>query len=304
MFGYVKPYVPELKMIENQYYRAAYCGLCRAMRDETGLISRMSLSYDVTFLALIRLALLPEKPSFEKKRCFVHPLKKKTVMKKCKSLTYSAHVSSLLTYHKICDDIADEKGFKKIKAKIFRLIFSSSYKKAKKGYEELDSIIKDKLEELNLLEKEKIRSADRPAAVFGELMAYLTSYGMENEESRLIASTIGNSVGKFIYIADALDDIEEDRKKNSYNPFLLLFDGAVLDEEKKLDIEGAIKAILKKGADALDLAALDGRRDLEGLIRNMITLGMPRISEGILFPERKNEEENLLKTEINNDRSI
>lgn len=303
MFGYVKPYVPELKMIENQYYRAAYCGLCRAMRDETGLISRMTLSYDITFLALIRLALLPEKPIFEKKRCFVHPLKKKTVMKNCKSLNYSAHVGTLLTYHKICDDIADEKGAKRLKAKILRLIFGIAYKRAKKGYEELDSIIKGKLEELNLLEKEKIRSADRPAAIFGELIAYVTSYGMENEGSRLIASTIGNAVGKFIYISDALDDIEEDRKNNSYNPFLLLFDGAPLDEAKKLDIEGAIKSILKKGADALDLATLEGRRDIEGLIRNIITIGMPHIICGILFPERKNEE-NLLKTEIDDDRSI
>ena len=304
MFGYVKPYVPELKMIENQYYRATYCGLCRAMRDETGILSRMTLSYDITFLALIRLALLPEKPSFEKKRCFVHPLKKKTVMKKCDSLIYSAHAGALLTYHKICDDISDEKGFKKIKAKIFRLIFSSSYKKAKNGYEELDSIIKDKLEELHLLEKENIRSADRPAMVFGALMAYVTSYGMEKEENKLIASAIGNAAGKFIYIADALDDMSEDRKKNGYNPFLLLFDGSILDENKKLDIDSAIKGILKKGADALDLAPLDGRQDLEGLIRNIITLGMPRISEGILFPERKNEDENLLKTEINDDRSI
>ena len=304
MFGYVKPYVPELKIIENQYYRATYCGLCRAMRDETGLISRMTLSYDITFLALIRLALLPEVPSFEKKRCFVHWVKKKTVMKKCVSLVYSAHIGTLLTYHKICDDVSDEKGVKRLKAKILRLVFLSSYKKAKKGYEELDELIKTKLRELHVLEKEKIRSADRPATIFGELMASVSSYGIENEENRLIASTIGKATGKFIYISDALDDIDEDRKKNGYNPFILLFDGAELDEEKKLDIEGAIKGILKKGADALDLAPLDGRRDLEGLIRNIITLGMPRISEAILFPERKNEDENLLKTEINDDRSI
>lgn len=304
MFGYVKPYVPELKMIENQYYRAAYCGLCRAMRDETGFISRMTLSYDITFLALIRLALLPEKPEFEKKRCFVHPMKKKTVMKKCESLVYSAHVSTLLTYHKICDDISDEKGFKKLKAKILKLIFTSSYKKAKKGYEELDSLIKDKLDELHSIEKENVRSADRPAAIFGALMAGVTSFCIKSEENRLIASTVGNAVGKFIYISDALDDMESDRKKNGYNPFLLLFDGAVLDEEKKLDIEGAIKGILKKGADALDLAQLDGRRDLEGLIRNIITQGMPQISGKILFPERKNQEEKLLETEIYDDRSI
>ncbi len=301
MFGYVKPFVPELKIIENQYYKAAYCGLCRAMRNETGIISRMTLSYDITFLALVRLALLPETPSFVKKRCFVHPMKKKTVMERCDSLIYSAHVGTLLTYHKICDDITDERGAKKVKAKILRLLFSSSYKQAKKGYEELDLMIENKLDELHSLENEKIRSADRPAAIFGSLMAYVTSFGIKNEENKRVAAAIGNSVGKFIYIADALDDIEEDRKKKGYNPFLLLFDGNLLDGEKKLDIEGAIGGILKKASNALDLAPLDGRRDLEGLIRNIITIGMTKVIEGILFPERNNKNENILKTEINDD---
>lgn len=290
MFGYVKPHTPELKMLENSYYRASYCGLCRVMRDETGIISRMTLSYDITFLVLIRLALTGEKPEFARKRCFLHPTRKRLVMLKCRALEYSAHVGSLLARHKLSDDVEDERSFKKISSLLTRSLFSRAYKRARMGYEDLDDSIKELLEALRKLEKEKTRSADRPAALFGQIMANVTSHGIEDGEKRLIASSIGMAVGRFIYLVDALDDIDEDRKKKSYNPFLLLFDGAELDEEKKLDIKGAMMGVISKAVAAFDLIDLEGRRDLEGVIRNILSEGLVRATNAVLFPEEKSNE--------------
>lgn len=290
MFGYVKPYTPELKMIENQYYRAAYCGLCRSMRGETGMLSRMTLSYDITFLVLIRLALTGERPGFEKKRCFVHPFRKRLVMKDCEALRYSANIGMLLAWHKFSDDIADESGIKKIQTFIIRLFLSGAYKKAKKKLPEPDRLIRDELMKLNKLEKERICSADRPAAVFGTLTAIFTSYGIEDGEKKLIASSLGMAVGRFIYLVDALDDIEDDRKKGNYNPFILLFDGAELDREKKLDIEGAMLNVISKASAALDLIDFEGRNDLKGLLENIICIGLSRITETVLFPEKAEKE--------------
>ena len=287
MFGYVKPYTPELKIIENQYYQAAYCGLCRTMKNESGILSRMTLSYDITFLVLSRLALTGEIPEFYKKRCFVHPFKKKLVMKPNDALVFSAHTGALLTRHKISDDMTDEMGLKKIRALFMKLLFCGAYKKAKKGYNELDGKIKDHLEKLRTLERERLRSADRPAALFGELMAYILSFGIEDEEKKLIAASVGSAIGRWIYLIDALDDIDEDRKRKSYNPFLFLFDGAVLDGEKKLDIEAAMIAVLKKASAAFDLVDFDGRRDLEGLISNVLTEGLPRMTHAVLFESGK-----------------
>ena len=31
MFGYVRPYRPELRVREDEYYKGTYCGLCKAM---------------------------------------------------------------------------------------------------------------------------------------------------------------------------------------------------------------------------------------------------------------------------------
>ena len=61
MFGYIKPDIPELKMKENELYKAVYCGLCKTMGKCTGCASQLTLNYDFAFLAMLLppLALYP-----------------------------------------------------------------------------------------------------------------------------------------------------------------------------------------------------------------------------------------------------
>ena len=50
VFGYVKPVKAELLMKEYDFYRATYCGICRAMKKHTGIFSNATLTYDSVFL--------------------------------------------------------------------------------------------------------------------------------------------------------------------------------------------------------------------------------------------------------------
>lgn len=52
MFGYVIPNQGELKVRELEEYRAWYCGLCQRLQKDHGILGRISLNYDMTFLAL------------------------------------------------------------------------------------------------------------------------------------------------------------------------------------------------------------------------------------------------------------
>lgn len=54
MFGYVRIDKGELKVKEYEAYRGIYCSLCRALSKRYGLFSRLILSYDMTFLAMVR----------------------------------------------------------------------------------------------------------------------------------------------------------------------------------------------------------------------------------------------------------
>lgn len=66
---------PSWKVAEYEKYRAAYCGLCVCIGRATGQISRVTLSYDLVFLAAVRMVLEGITPEFKPMRCLVHPLK-------------------------------------------------------------------------------------------------------------------------------------------------------------------------------------------------------------------------------------
>ena len=119
MFGYVVVEKPSLRLREYDYYRATYCGLCHAMGKCTGCASRLTLSYDMTFFALIREMLEGEEVLFVKKRCPRHPIKKIETVEINPQLEYSAYVGGILTAGKIEDNINDEKGAKTVRPFLF-----------------------------------------------------------------------------------------------------------------------------------------------------------------------------------------
>ncbi len=53
MFGYVRPSDDRLTPADRETFRAAYCGLCHALGARYGLVGRMILNYDLTFLAMV-----------------------------------------------------------------------------------------------------------------------------------------------------------------------------------------------------------------------------------------------------------
>ena len=53
MFGYIVVHKPELKGREYESYRASYCGLCHSLKNQSGRIGQLTLSFDMTFLALL-----------------------------------------------------------------------------------------------------------------------------------------------------------------------------------------------------------------------------------------------------------
>ena len=57
MFGYIKADKPEMKIKEFEIYKAVYCSLCKELGKSYGLLARLTLSYDFTFLALLNMAL-------------------------------------------------------------------------------------------------------------------------------------------------------------------------------------------------------------------------------------------------------
>ena len=286
MFGYVKPVAGELLVKEYEFYRATYCGICRAMKKHTGTFSNVTLTYDSVFLALARMLFVPDDAfAVEKKRCVAHPLKRRPMLKMNEALVYTARVFAIFSYYKMRDDMQDEGFFKKLALTPVRPILAHGTKKAKMP--DLASIIGSKLDEITALERAGCESVDEVAHPFGELLGEVFAGGLEGAD-RLVMYECGYHLGKFIYAADAAEDYDEDRRLGKYNPYVLAYGGAELTDENKRMIKTALILECKRIEGAVNLMPFGSRATLEHIIKNIIYLGLTdRIK--FLDPEEKNK---------------
>ena len=291
MFGYVIVDKPSMRIREYDYYRAAYCGLCHSMGKCTGCLSRITLSYDMTFFALMREAIAETHTEFEKKRCIRHPFRARQVVKYNGELEFSAVASGILTTKKINDNINDEKGMKRLSAKVCRVLFGKMRRRSCAFSPEIDAFVAEQLELLKKVELEKTKSVDIPADIFGNIMSGLLAYGFEGEK-KLIADKIGYRIGRWVYMVDAIDDYASDRKSGSYNPFVELYGGADFDEDNLISITYMLEGELASADAAFDLLDIDGDVNRREILKNILCLGMPKSAKKILYGrngEKKNE---------------
>lgn len=280
MFGYVTPKTDELKVKEHIFYKSVYCGLCRTMGRHICSESRITLSYDIVFLALVRFALTEERLDFYKGRCLLSPYKKRAFMKSNRSLEYSASAGALLAYHSIRDNAEDKHGIKKAGSRLALCLSKRMRKKA--GLSLLDKEISERLKELSLLEKSSLPSPDACADAFGRLLSFVFGFELEEKKKR-IANELGYHIGKWIYLADAVDDYFDDRKNNEFNP-LTEINGDILTCSMRLELEYAMNA----------LSLIDFYDEgIKNILENIICLGMTEKSEKLV--SAANEKYSLIK---------
>lgn len=213
MFGYVNVLQDELKIGEFKVFKAYYCGLCKEQGRLLGNVTRLSLSYDFTVLALL-LDSLEDKPSeICPGRCMLHPTHKRPVAQSSPALFYCSYMSVALAYYKMKDDITD-KTFSKMA--LGYPFFALPVRKVKRKYPEKTEQIEYFLDNIRRLELENCKNIDLPAGEFGKLMAELFAVGGSQDR---ILRQMGYNLGRWLYIVDAIDDFKKDQEKKRYNPF-------------------------------------------------------------------------------------
>lgn len=272
MFGYVKPVARELLVREYEFYKATYCGICRAMKKHTGALSNVTLSYDSVFLALVRMLYIPDSDFVaEQRRCIAHPMKKRPMLKENPALQYTARSFAILTYYKLKDDLNDESGIKRLGVNAARPIISSA--KSRADLTELEKTVADYLAEINKLEQNNCPSVDEPATHFGKLLGEIFAYGL-NETDRLVPYQVGYHLGRFIYAADAAEDYSKDVESGSYNPYVILYEGKPLTDDNRSSIKTGLLLECKRLESAVNLLPFGSRATIESIINNIIYLGL------------------------------
>ena len=212
MFGYIVINKPEMKFREFDLYQSYYCGLCKSLKERYGKRGQITLSYDMTFVALLLTSLYEPETVSGLRRCVVHPVQKHRYRQN-EFTDYAADMNLMLSYEKCLDDWNDEH---KIKKRAMAALLKSKNNEVYERYpQKLDRICAC-MEKIHELEKNDIRNIDEVSGAFGEIMAEIFAYRQDEWEETL--RRMGFFFGKFIYLMDAYEDLEADLKQGTYNP--------------------------------------------------------------------------------------
>jgi hypothetical protein len=261
MFGYIVVHKPELKVREYETYRASYCGLCHSLKKRHGRLGQMTLSFDMTFLALLLTGLYEPETTTGCTRCLAHPMQKHPYREN-PYFDYAADMNVLLTYYKCLDDWQDER---KLKSRIFAFFLEGKMRRIRKEYGEKASKVKSLLDALGELEKKNICDIDKTAGFFGEIMAELFVYRADEWEEKL--RRMGFFFGKFIYLMDAYEDVEEDLKNGRYNPLGELYRTDHFEE----DCRQILKMMMAETSRVFEMLPI---LEDAGILRNILYAGV------------------------------
>lgn len=245
MFGFVVADAGALSEEEKERYRAVYCGLCLALRDRYGQLSRACLTYDLTFFVLLCNSLHEPAETQGASHCVMHPAPAAPrPWARSVWTDYAADLSVALAYHKVLDDIADDGD---LKARAAEHLLAGAYERARTRIPEQCAEIEQAMTAIRAIEGSGRNSAaalsgnaetacvsplsadataaftfdpDAAAREFGRMLGRLFAcnqgFWAETMEE------LGRGLGRFIYLMDAAVDFADDASSGSYNPFVAL----------------------------------------------------------------------------------
>lgn len=216
MFGYVMINREALSEAERGRFSAYYCGLCRALGNRYGTTGRLALSFDMTFLAILLSSLYEPETHSGRSRCIVHPNKRHDFLEN-PFIDYAADMTIALAYHKALDDWQDEK---KLSGKSQARLLHARYRRIEDLYPRQLLKIAQSMKRLDALEQSHCQAIDPPANAFGDMLGEIFVYKKDMWSDTLRQT--GSALGRFIYLMDAYDDLDADRKKGRYNPLVAL----------------------------------------------------------------------------------
>ena len=270
MFGYVRPWRDELKVRQSRDYEALYCGVCAALGRRHGFAARMFLNYDFTFLAMLLDGAKPEPASV---RCPARLWCRKKACVRSAGVDAAADAGTILSYWKLRDTVDDSGFWKGLSARLLSRLLRRGYRKAAAARPDFDGQVRQCLTELQALEGEKCSSIDRTADTFARLLTAAAPPSGDRARDRAMEQLLYH-IGRWIYLVDAWDDLEEDKRTGSYNPILTRFDGR--PEEGRETMRTTLRHSLNLARSAMALLELGHWQET---VENILYLGLPAVEE-------------------------
>lgn len=274
MFGYVRPALDRLNQEQKDAYQSAYCGLCHALGKRHGWLARMTLQYDFTFLAIVLAA--GEEDRLSCLRCPAHPFRKPRACLTGGQLDAAADQSMILTWHKLSDDVDDHGFFMGLPYRFVRRLFRRAYRRAAAAQPEFDARTREGLARLRELEEARSPQLDRAADAFARILA-CAAQAVPGEGARRALGQLLYHLGRWIYLMDAWDDLDDDRRRGRYNPLDARFQGQARENRDYLDTTSTHS--LRLAGSAAELLELG---TWAPIVENILYIGLPAVQSAVL----------------------
>lgn len=227
MFGYIIVNKAEMKFKEFDIYQSFYCGICRDLKKKYGAWGQLSLSYDMTFLAILLTGLYDPQTRRGSCKCIAHPFEDHPTRNNIYT-EYAADMNVLFAHYKCQDDWKDEKKLWKL---FYGRMLEGRTGKLKDAYGEKIRTINLLMQEFYDKEKSDNADIDTLSGLFGRVMGEIMAVREDEWAENL--RRLGFFLGKFIYLCDAYEDVEEDIRKGTPNPLKRRYENPDFEEESK-----------------------------------------------------------------------
>lgn len=275
MFGYVRPALGRLDKGQREAYQGAYCGLCHALGDRHGPLARLTLQYDFTFLAILLTAGVGEGGQCAR-RCPAHPLRRPRACWAGGQMDAAADQSVILAWHKLSDDVDDHGFFTGLPYRFARRLFRRAYRRAALSQRPFDAQAREGLARLRELEQSGSPQLDRAADAFARILASAAQAVPEEGTRRALAQLLYH-LGRWVYLMDAWDDLDDDRRRGRYNPLDARFGGQARENRAYLDTTATHSLRLAGSA-----AGLMELGQWTPIVENILCFGLPAVQGAVL----------------------
>jgi len=189
---------------------------------------------------------------FGKCRCAAHPLRKQSCCLPGTVQTFSAAAAMVLFYYKVQDDLADRGFWKRLGALLLLPYAKRARRRALAVCGQaapVDAAAAKMAAAQQSLEAELCPSVDRAAEPTAEFLSTALGVFLPGEGAQAaVLRCFGYLLGRYVYLCDALDDLEDDRKTGNYNPFLCMRDGETALEHAKGSLKRGFAVCWRSGS--------------------------------------------------------
>ena len=262
MFGYIAPRLDQLTEAQRTRYQACYCGLCREMGHRSGHSGRLTLSHDMTFLAMLLNSLYEPGEENRTLRCPVHPLRSRSMV--LSSMTsYAADMNLLLMFYKCEDHVRDDRslvgraGKKALNPALLRI--GEAWPDQAKG-------VSGALNRLWQEEQSTSPDPDLLCNLSGEMLSAVFAPRLQDIWADPLRK-LGAGLGRFVYWLDAWEDLESDLRRHRYNPLKEY----CAREDYEPFVRESLEMLIAEAASAFEILPLE--KDLD-ILRNVLYSGV------------------------------